>query len=316
MFHVKHRIEKLMKLAIWTSVAMYLANKFVESSATIHHLLKVKKDGFYDWRHGKVYYTKAGSGLPLLLIHDLSPASSQQEWTKVFDSLSENHTVYAIDLLGCGRSDKPNISYSNYLYVQLLTDFIQNVIKEKADIYATGKSGSFVIMAAKLNSNIIRDITLVNPESFHDSSVQTDFRKKFIKTLLDLPLLGTFLYYQLMSKNQLDYIFTEKYFYNPFHLDDRTILTYYEAAHLSHGDGRHLLASLYANYVNIDIQFALPKVENSIHLILGSEHPDARNITRSYQKIHPHTTCKFVDKAKMLPQLEAPEYFLNAIVSK
>ena len=65
-----------------------------------------------------------------LLIHDLTPSSSAYEWSKMIDELAESHTVYALDLLGCGRSDKPSITYANYLYVQLITDFAKQVIKE------------------------------------------------------------------------------------------------------------------------------------------------------------------------------------------
>ena len=55
----------------------------------------------------------------------------------------KDHTVYTIDLLGFGRSEKPNLTYTNYLYVQLVTDFIQNIIGEKTDIIASNESISF-----------------------------------------------------------------------------------------------------------------------------------------------------------------------------
>lgn len=314
MFHVKRRLEKLMKLTIWVSIAMYLANKFVESSATFRHLLRVKKDSFYKWRHGKIYYTKTGSGSPLLLIHDLHPASSQQEWSKIIEPLFKDHTVYAIDLLGCGRSEKPQLtSYCNYLFVQLINDFIHDVIKEKTDVYATGKSGSFVIMAANMHSDIINEITLVNPESFGRLAVLPDFRSKIVKTALHLPLFGTFLYYQLVSRNQIEYQFTEKYYYNPFHLEDKTIFTYYEAAHTSQSGGRHLLAAISSNYMNFDIRNAFPKLTNPVHLIFGRELPDAEQIAEAYQKANKHTTCSFVEKTKMLPQLEAPKAFISSV---
>lgn len=314
MFHVKHRLKKLIKLSIWFSVAVYLANKFVESSAAFRHLLKAKKDGFYNWRHGKIYYTKTGSGSPLLLIHDLHPASSLQEWTKVIEMLAKDHTVYAVDLLGCGRSEKPNISsYCSYLYVQLVTDFIHEVIKEKTDVYATGKSGSFVVLAANMHSDIINEITLINPESFGRLAVLPDIRSRIAKAVLHFPLFGTFLYYQLVSRAQLEYQFTEKFFYNPFHLEDKTIFTYYEAAHLSQSGGRHLLAAICSNYMNFDIRYAFSKLENSIHIISGKNLPDAEKIAESYQKASCHVTCSYVDKTKMLPQLEAPKAFLRYI---
>lgn len=86
---------------------------------------------YYHWKYGNIYYTKSGKGKPVLLIHDLDPTASSYEWKAVTKKLAENHTVYAIDLLGCGRSEKPNMTYTNYLYVQLMNEFISNVINEK-----------------------------------------------------------------------------------------------------------------------------------------------------------------------------------------
>ena len=57
---------------------------------------------------GNIYYTKCGSGKPLLLIHDLHFASSGYEWESIREQLSRSYTVYTLDLLGCGRSEKPN----------------------------------------------------------------------------------------------------------------------------------------------------------------------------------------------------------------
>ena len=96
-----------------------------------------RQGSYYEWKFGKIYYTKKGDGKPLLLIHDLTTSSSAYEWNKVIDKFSKTNTVYCLDLLGCGRSDKPNLTYTNYLYVQLLTDFIKHVIGDKTDIIAT-----------------------------------------------------------------------------------------------------------------------------------------------------------------------------------
>ena len=53
--------------------------------------------------------------------HDTDAGASGEEWTKVAKKLAKNNTVYTIDLLGCGRSDKPSIQYTSYLYVYELT---------------------------------------------------------------------------------------------------------------------------------------------------------------------------------------------------
>ena len=40
----------------------------------------------YEWRFGKIRYTKKGTGTPVLLLHDLTEGSSIYEYHKLFDS--------------------------------------------------------------------------------------------------------------------------------------------------------------------------------------------------------------------------------------
>lgn len=70
------------------------------------------------------------------------PGASGYEWNAVENQLATEHTVYTIDLLGCGRSEKAEITYTNFVFVQLLCDFVKNVIHEETDIIASGFSGS------------------------------------------------------------------------------------------------------------------------------------------------------------------------------
>lgn len=70
-------------------------------------------------------------------------------------SARQKHTVYTIDLLGCGYSDKPNITYTAYMYTQLLNDFIVNVIARRVSVAATGQSAPLTIMAAYNNPYLL-----------------------------------------------------------------------------------------------------------------------------------------------------------------
>lgn len=80
------------------------------------------------WRN---FLYKKGSGSPVLLIHDMLPGACGYEWNRIEEELAMEHTVYTIDLLGCGRSEKPGMTYTNFVYVQVICDFIRNVIGEK-----------------------------------------------------------------------------------------------------------------------------------------------------------------------------------------
>lgn len=131
------------------TLTIHLINKFVYFSATLDNLLSNPSGSYYNWKFGNIYYTKSGEGKPVLLIHNLSTFSSGYEWHLIKEKLAKTNTVYCIDLLGCGRSDKPNLIYTNYLYVQLITDFIKRVIGEKCDVIASGESGSFAVAACQ-----------------------------------------------------------------------------------------------------------------------------------------------------------------------
>ena len=65
---MKKRLETLLKLGIFAAIVMYLANKFVESSALLRKLMKTNSGKYYHWKNGSVYYKRLGTGSPLLLI--------------------------------------------------------------------------------------------------------------------------------------------------------------------------------------------------------------------------------------------------------
>mgnify|MGYP004545869487 FL=1 len=310
---MKKRLETLLKLGIFAGIVMYFANKFVESSALLRKLLRIDSGYYYNWKHGSIYYTKQGHGDPLLLIHDLYPSSSSAEWNEVIEDLSQSHTVYAIDLPGCGRSAKPHITYVNYFFTQLLSDFVTDVIQEPTAVTATGISSSFATMAAHLYPDNFTKLTFINPQSPSQLATIPANTAKFTKSIMDCPILGTFLYYIFCSENEIEYNFTEEYFYNPFLVSSKIIHTYYESAHWNQGSGRFLLSSLHGNYINTNVNLAFSNLAQDTQLIFGKELANAENIAASYQKLNPVIKVSYISKAKMLPHLEAPEKFLSLL---
>ena len=212
----KHKLVTLGILFTAATGVIYLINRLIFASATLKDLLKSSANNYYNWRFGKIYYKKKGSGSPILLIHDLTVYSSAYEWKNVIDKLAKSHTVYAIDLLGCGRSEKPRITYTNYLYVQLISDFIKNIIHEKTDIVASGYSGSFSILACHNESSLFGKIFLVNPPELTTLNKIPGKKSKLYKFLLELPVFGTLVYNMITCQSNIQLLFTEKYLYNPF----------------------------------------------------------------------------------------------------
>lgn len=309
----KHKLLTFSILITLTSVAIFIINKLIAASAVIKNLLYGKSEHFYDWKFGKIHYTVKGSGSPMLLIHDLSPCCSTIEWKSLTDSLSENHTVYCIDLLGCGCSDRPKITYTNFLYVQLITDFIKTIIKERTDVITSGLSGSFAIMACRNDESIINRIMMINPEDLAVLNQIPTKQSKIAKLLLELPLIGTLVYNIIMSRANIDLSFTENYLYNPFHTDPALIDSYHESAHLNRGNGKYLFASMKGKYVYCNIAQTLKLLNNSIYIIQGASEKRAEESIALYSSLNPSIEYEIFSHTKHLPHIECPRKILDSI---
>jgi pimeloyl-ACP methyl ester carboxylesterase len=86
---------------------------------------------FWDWQGFPICYQCQGNtGLPLLLIHGFG--ASSDHWRHLMPLLAQNHRVYALDLLGFGRSPKPTpgnpLPYTFETWSRQVVDFCQQVI--------------------------------------------------------------------------------------------------------------------------------------------------------------------------------------------
>lgn len=307
--------NKLLTMLILSSSAIAttaMLNKWITLSATSKNSLKDTQASCFHWRFGSVYYTKAGSGKPLLLIHDLNAASSGYEWNKIISSLQEHHTVYTIDLLGCGRSEKPCLTYTNYLYVQLISDFIKSEIGHRTDVITTGKSAAIAVMTCHQNPDLFDHMMFVSPENLSSCSQIPGKYAKAYKTFLDFPVLGTLLYHIAFSKQAIQEMFTSCYFYNPYAVKDSYINAYREAAHLGTSP-KSIYASVHCSYTNCNFINALKTIDNSICLVGGTGISDIHDIFHDYVELNPAIEYTYIANTKHLPQLEKPGEFLSAV---
>ena len=106
------------------------------------------EEGGFEWRDRRVAFTKRGSGPPILLIHGIHAAAWSYEWRNNVDALARTNTVYTIDLLGFGMSERPAIRYSARLYISLISDFVSRVIDAPTVLVATSSSGAYAIVLA------------------------------------------------------------------------------------------------------------------------------------------------------------------------
>lgn len=297
----KHSLFKTLLAGL---AALYASNLIIDRAAKEKKMCSSNKGRFYSFREGEIYYTKHGEGSPVLLIHQMDPCSSSYEWSKVYYPLSKNHTVYCLDLLGCGQSDKPQMTYTNYLYVQLIRDFVRDMIKEKTDLVVSADSASFVVMANHLDPSLFDRVILINPCDPKKMSWETTPLQMVIKKILFLPLIGNSLYNYFVSEKKIRRKFVREYFYG--RAEERYVMTYYQSAHAKYDHGRYLYASKTCNYTNIDMSIGLKEKTNLF--MIESEQKHAKKIVENYQKINDKIHVTYLSKANLLPQLEKEDF--------
>ena len=90
----------------------------------------------------KICYYDIGSGATLVLVHGLGGDADQ--WAFCFEALSATHRVIALELLGFGRSDKPNITYTITGFVEVLDGFLRALDIKRASLLGHSLGGWIV----------------------------------------------------------------------------------------------------------------------------------------------------------------------------
>lgn len=292
---------------------IHIINRVHTSLCTVKNLLDNSGNTYYEWRFGNIRYQKKGSGSPLLLVHDLTVGSSNYEYHRLINNLTEKHEVYSIDLLGYGLSDKPSMTYTNNLYEQLICDFIKNVIGRKTSVIVTGESVPFVIMACHNNPEIFNKIICINPQSIFLQNQIPSKQTNLLKFIFEIPVIGTFVYHILTNKYTIEKTFKEEYFYYPDEVKEKYILNYLEAAHIGNYKAKYSFASYVGKYMNMNIIHELKEINNSILMIGGQEEKDIEMIIENYKYYNPAIEEVFIPETKHLPQLETPDEILEQI---
>ncbi len=119
---------------------------------------------YWQWRSQAIYYVKAGEPRPdrppLLLIHGFG--ASTDHWRKNIAELSQDFEVWAIDLLGFGRSAKPDWQYSGDLWRDQLHDFITEMIGQPAVLVGNSLGGYVSLCVGAQRSQSAAGVVLIN----------------------------------------------------------------------------------------------------------------------------------------------------------
>jgi pimeloyl-ACP methyl ester carboxylesterase len=130
-------------------------------------------------------YWVAGEGHPVLLLHGFT--NSVEDWLLNFNELAAHYRVYAVDLIGHGKTDKPlSASYHIDDLASFITRFMNAVDVKQADLIGHSLGGWICLWIAIHHPVYVKKIVLV------DSAGLTKENPIEIR-LMSIPGLGEFL---------------------------------------------------------------------------------------------------------------------------
>ena len=132
---------------------------------------------YWEWQGHKVYYVNAGAKQTeypaLLLVHGFG--ASTDHWRKNITELCKEFEVYAIDLLGFGRSAKPKLEYSGDLWRDQLYDFITQVIGQKVVVVGNSLGGYASLSVSAQRRDAVAGVVLLNSAGpFSDNQTSSE----------------------------------------------------------------------------------------------------------------------------------------------
>lgn len=294
-------------LATMAATNKYLRKKYTSVNKT--HEYKA-----FSWRYaqGKINYVKRGEGRPLLLLHCISVYGSCYEFSKIIDRLAENHTVYAIDFPGCGHSDKPDMTYTAFTFVQVIYMFINEVIGEETDIIASGLSGAYGTIAKKHFCDKIGKVVIVDPVPLSTLASQPTETDSFRKDVMNLPVTGTFLYNMAASPAGSRFFAKSLSGTSGKDVSRETSKAFCESAHIGGHGGKYLFNSIKNRFVYVDIRESLKELED-ISIITDAEEAVRRKTASGYRKINKEIKIYAMPGAGHMPYFQDPSRFLTIV---
>ena len=260
-------------------------------------------------KSARMRYLRAGSGPALLLVHGLLGYSFS--WRFCIPALAQHATVYAIDLLGTGFSDRPaKLDCSFNASAERLLQFMDKTGLTSCDLLGTSHGGAVSMMAAALAPERMKRLILVdpvNPWSAHGKRLTA-----FLSSLLIAPLFVNL----TPHVRSLHEYYHRRMFGDPRRIPPDSLEGYRKPMRIP---GSYEYALAVARSWNRDLQeleAALPRIANIPTLLIWGSLDTAVDPASAAQLKQRFRDCRLVTFAGVghLPYEETPEDFNRAVV--
>jgi pimeloyl-ACP methyl ester carboxylesterase len=139
--------------------------------------------GFTELGSLRVHHTQGGRGAPVLFIHGLG-SSGYIEWRFNLEAAARRHRVYAPDLPGFGRTEKPRARYGIPYFTRFIERYMDARGLRSAAVVGTSLGGRIALELALEHPRRVNKLVLVNALGFGLPKVHVSYG------LVTIPRLG------------------------------------------------------------------------------------------------------------------------------
>jgi len=271
-----------------------------------------------------VHQLHGGHGRPVLFIHGLG-SSGYMEWRFNLEPAAAGHRVYAPDLPGFGRSEKPRASYGIPYFTRFVDSYMESRGLRNVAVVAASLGGRVALELALKHPDRVGRLVLVNSLGLGRPSVHMTYG------LITLPRVGETV--MRAARSALNWApppmirrVAGRYIGASADLErtmDDQYLEHLRELYAAQGYHDAYLATL-RSLVNpkslfgadYDLTKRLPSIKVPVHLIWGADDPlfPVSHATRAHAAI-PDCRLTVIEGAGHTPQAERPEEFNRALLS-
>jgi pimeloyl-ACP methyl ester carboxylesterase len=268
----------------------------------------------WNWRGHGIFTTSTGSGTPVLLVHGIYAGASSYEFRKLFPLLGAAHRVVAIDLLGCGNSDRPNIGYSAETFTELIVDALAEFgAGEAMTLVGSSLGAAFAIRAAARTNGRVAQLVAICPTGLGGIlDREPNGPQRAVTELLRLPLAGEALFNALASRPSIRFFLGQSYA-EPASVTPEVVDHYYAVAHQP--GARFVPAYFVGGGLNCEVARDLPFVDAPMLVAWGERASRFSPLANAGEYIKLAQDAKLVTfpSSGLLPHEEEPEAMRDAI---
>ncbi|MBD2181464.1 alpha/beta fold hydrolase [Aerosakkonema funiforme] len=277
---------------------------------------------YWSWREQPIYYVRAGQQHserpPLLLIHGFG--GSTDHWRKNIAGLCKDYEVWAIDLLGFGRSAKPNWQYSGDLWRDQLHDFITEAIGQPAVLAGNSLGGYAGLCVAAQCPDSAKGLILINsagPFTEIEPQPQPDLVRKIwgeiMLSILRQPW-ANYLLFQYLRQRSVIRKTLEKLYLDQSAVTDDLVEDIYRPS--CDPGAPQVFASVFSTPQGEKVDVLLKQLICPLLLIWGEADPwmNVKERGVKFRKFYPELTEYYL-RAGHCPHDEVPEQ-VNTLISE